>query len=292
MPPERNSRTRTNRSFAEDYLTWLRDTRGRSPATLYGYSIALDMFLDFLEPRRLTDATLADLEAFVGRARGGRAQGASGKAATRAREVSVLRGLYSFLVARGHVTANPALDLMAPRISNRHPKPIDDSVWRRLWGADLDVNERAAYGLGFFAGLRRSEIADLDCQHIRRHRLVGFTRKGGGDDVMDLGELAGTFEELMPQLGAELFLPALDKAEPPLVVSAIDLNRLMSERCITESLPHLTPHQLRHSFVTNLLRAGVPMHIVTELANHSSPSVTWRYAKVGGGALREWRRGL
>ena len=31
-----------------------------------------------------------------------------------------------------------------------------------------------------------------------------------------------------------------------------------------------TPHQLRHSFVTNLLRAGVPIHLVSVLANHSA----------------------
>src|SRR5699024_3169947 len=38
-----------------------------------------------------------------------------------------------------------------------------------------------------------------------------------------------------------------------------------------------TPHGLRHSFVTNLLRAGMPIEMVSELANHPDLSVTMRY---------------
>ena len=50
-----------------------------------------------------------------------------------------------------------------------------------------------------------------------------------------------------------------------------------------------TPHQLRHGFVTNLLRAGMPIALVSRLANHSDITTTMRYAKLGGSDLREWR---
>jgi hypothetical protein len=42
--------------------------------------------------------------------------------------------------------------------------------------------------------------------------------------------------------------------------------------------------------VTNLLRAGVPIHLVSVLANHSGIGVTMRYAKLGGQDLRDFRR--
>jgi len=39
----------------------------------------------------------------------------------------------------------------------------------------------------------------------------------------------------------------------------------------------VTPHQLRASAVTNALLAGVPLHIVQEMAGHSDPKTTARY---------------
>jgi integrase/recombinase XerD len=42
----------------------------------------------------------------------------------------------------------------------------------------------------------------------------------------------------------------------------------------------LTPHALRHSFVTNLLRADVPLHVVASLAGHRDVSTTMRYAAI------------
>jgi site-specific recombinase XerD len=39
-------------------------------------------------------------------------------------------------------------------------------------------------------------------------------------------------------------------------------------------------HVLRHCFVTHLLRAGVPLYIVRDLAGHSNISTTLGYTKV------------
>jgi integrase len=40
------------------------------------------------------------------------------------------------------------------------------------------------------------------------------------------------------------------------------------------ALPRLTFHGLRHSYVTMLLRAGQPLHVVAGRAGRSSPNVT------------------
>ena len=43
---------------------------------------------------------------------------------------------------------------------------------------------------------------------------------------------------------------------------------------------HADFHALRHSFVTNLLRADVPLHVVASLAGHRDVSTTMRYAAI------------
>jgi site-specific recombinase XerD len=62
----------------------------------------------------------------------------------------------------------------------------------------------------------------------------------------------------------------------------------MKTLCARAHVGPYTPHQLRHSFVTNLLRSGVPIHLVSRMANHSSTAITMRYVKAGASELREW----
>jgi integrase/recombinase XerC len=57
-------------------------------------------------------------------------------------------------------------------------------------------------------------------------------------------------------------------------------------------LPPITPHQLRHSAATNLVRAGIPIHLVSSLMNHSNVQTTMGYVSSGGEQLAEWKRKL
>ena len=47
----------------------------------------------------------------------------------------------------------------------------------------------------------------------------------------------------------------------------------------------VTPHMLRHSFCSNLISVGVPIHTVSRLAGHSSVDVTMRYVSLGDDPL-------
>jgi integrase len=52
------------------------------------------------------------------------------------------------------------------------------------------------------------------------------------------------------------------------------LSKWFAQRVRRAALPRLTFHGLRHSYVTMLLRAGQPLHVVAKRAGHSSPNVT------------------
>ena len=45
---------------------------------------------------------------------------------------------------------------------------------------------------------------------------------------------------------------------------------------------HLSPHTLRHAFITAALDAGVPLRDVQEAASHSDPRTTMRYDRARG----------
>ena len=309
----------TNEVIAQEWLTWLRDVRRRTPLTVYQYAGKLESFFEHIGATPLRSVEIEQMEAWLNRPRPGRGKGEPGQASTLQKEVAILKGLYRFAQARGQIAEDPTQLLGAPTVHNENPKPIDDEVWTHLWNHDsLSPEARSVFGLGYFGGLRRFEIVNLLRKQVQIHRarLVGFTRKGGGDDVLDYGELANLYGDDLPHLiggSPGTFLGAMEwhmldgntplvfdwpvgsstkHTRPPNTNDPQMIYRRMRKWFAAVGLPEdaFTPHQLRHSFVTNLLRADVPIHVVSRLANHSSIAITMRYAKVGGTDLRELRK--
>lgn len=300
-----------NSDLVESYLDWLRTAKGASQVTVYNYAAILARYLEWIAPHDLGSATIDMMESFVKRPR----RNGSPSASTMQKDAVCVRELHKFLHARDLIRRDVSRLLVTPTVRNTRPKPVPDDVWKELWQADLPVMERVAYGLGFFGGLRRAEVCDLTPGHVDATMLVGFTRKGGGDDTLPLSDLCAILADAMPHLGADRFHDTVvDLARTRRTASRLidweaapsawrvyrnntgqpshDIfNKRMERRCKDLRIPHLTPHMLRHSFVTNLLRAGVPLHLVSRMANHTSPTVTARYIKASGSELREWMRG-
>ncbi len=312
-----------NEDIVRAWLDHLRDVRRRAPLTVYQYAGKLESLLGFIRPIHLSQVDTDTLNAWLQRPRGGRGHGNVGSSATLQRDVVVLRGLWKYAIATGMLTSDPTALLHSPTVHNRNPKPVPDEVWKRQWAVVPDLGDEAAFvlGLGYFCGLRRAEIANLlgTQVDVHRQRLVHFKRKGGGDDVLDYGELIGLAADAHPTLlpDPNVVLDAIAKLAAP-AGDGLLLNwggsgarkvqmhyrpdeqndpqavykRFQRWQGVAELAPSVrfTPHQLRHSFVTNLLRAGAPIHLVSVLANHSDISITMRYAKLGGQDLRDFRQ--
>lgn len=57
-----------------------------------------------------------------------------------------------------------------------------------------------------------------------------------------------------------------------------------------EALPEISPHDLRHTYATLMLRRGVQLEVVSKLLGHADPVITLRvYRKVGSDELEAAR---
>ena len=281
---------------AQAFVAWMREKRGASRGTLDKYDRLARAWAGYL-PTVLADRTAVDVEAFVGRPRRGGQVAAN---ATIVNEMAVIGSFHRWGRERLGWGGNPAVLAGRPRVHNRQPRPVDDATWMRVWTSDLSPDRRVALGLGYYCGLRRAELLALRANQVWGGALVNFTRKGGGEDRFDYTDLVEHWQAKMPHLEAgRLLVPLQELARQQsgsllgwgTSVRPTGLNKRMSTWLVQCGLASdaFTPHQLRHSFATNLLRSGVPLDVACDLCDHSSPTVTMRYIRTSGGRLASLR---
>jgi integrase len=122
--------------------------------------------------------------------------------------------------------------------------------------------------------LDRNELgADLDID--RGHRTLRIVRKGGKRVTIPLAPR--TARALDPYVGERVDGPIfVDSNGDRMARSAADrrVKPLARRAAITK---RISPHSLRHSFITAALGAGVPLRDVQETASHADPRTTLRY---------------
>ena len=278
--------------LVSEYLSWQTDVRRRQPLTIASYRSTLDCWCHWLQHHDywLAGASLEDLEAFLMRPRQKRGRGTTGAVATHRRETATIRGFYRWACSRGHIETDPMLEAMAPSLKPRQPRPLSDKLWLQAWDTDLPDGVRSALGLGFFCGLRRAEIVALGCHQLTDRRIVEFVRKGGGEDTLPWRSLVQVYETHLGHLQPERFLEALGKQRRHATHITPFRDPDWLNRIIHKYDLGFTPHMLRHSCATNLIRAGVPLPIVSRMMNHSAITTTMLYVKAGGDELRDWLR--
>jgi integrase len=277
------------------------------PQSLRVYAETLRKWLGWLDANGidLFDVKPADVEDFASRIR---TTGRPPSAGSERRDVVVLRAFHAW----GHET-RLGLPLVstayAPSVRDRNPKPVPDDVWLQLWRSDIDDMERLWLGMGYWLGLRRFEIVTVSpCAVDLNAGTMAFERKGGSTQPIEYRALAEAVVDLPTGVGdgAATWLRIFElEVERRIRLGALwlwwdatgdanlDSNRL-NKRLIRSVLPQaglepdaVTPHMLRHSCATNLLRAGVPLEVIADQLSHSSTAMTLRYAKTAG-QLSKW----
>jgi len=280
------------------WLAWMRDYRKRSLLTIKAYTETLSAFNNFLGPRFLVAVTHDDVEQFAARTR---RHGISPAAATVNRDLVALRSFFQWCINKQFLVGSPAALVHGPPIKHRQPRPVPDDVWAQWWGFDLPHGLRVALGLGFFGGLRRAEIVGLQTDQIKDGKIVNFVRKGGGEHSLPLDDMIEIVAERHPQVAGnmDVFWGALAERQTRTghligwrLCEPAEMNRRITTFSRRNNLPAFSPHMLRHSCATNLVRSGVPIHLVSSLMNHSDIKVTMNYVASGGEQLSEWKRTL
>jgi site-specific recombinase XerD len=218
--------------------------------------------------------------------------------ATVARKLAALRALYRTLREHGHMPANPADLVPAPKKPSKLPRVLKaDEVAALLdripQTTPLDVRDRALFELAYACGLRAEELVNLEVVSMdfdaEEVRVEG---KGGKTRIVPVGEaavraLTRYVERARPALETDRTEPALFLSKSGRRLSTSDVRRRLrvwSRRAALQGGAH--PHALRHSFATHLLDGGADLRAIQEMLGHSSISTTQIYTRVESARLK------
>lgn len=294
--------------LVDDYLAFL-GARARKNTWL---AAAFDLKVFFaVVGKEPTEVTPTDVFAFIAEQRRPRRgpgvvrleDGERGLAArTIKRRLSSLSGLFAYLVAREDVavrsnpvpkgigtrqastrpgTGSTAL-IRTPRTLPRVLAPTDVSVFVAALRAHRDRAMVAAMLLG---GLRRCEVLGLRFRDVNsgERRLFIAEGKGGHQRIVPIS--SRFFEALGAYLASEwpedaetdrVFVALRGpRRGKPLTAAGID--EVVRSARIRAGLGQLTCQQLRHTCMTRLRQAGIPLEAVQAQAGHRSTESTRVY---------------
>lgn len=204
--------------------------------------------------------------------------------ATVAHHLSIVRVFYSICEVDGYIEKSPATHIRMPRVYSDESRTL--GLDRMELGALIQaarashVMDAALITLLGMLGLRISEACNVkieDYQDTERgHRVLRLVGKGGKPATMPLPvPVLRTMDAAAGGRHTGYLLQRRTKAVPlNRKAATLAVARLCKAAGINK---HITPHGLRHSFVTACLDAGVPLRDVQIAARHSDPRVTARY---------------
>ncbi len=216
------------------------------------------------------------------------------EASTRAGKLSGLRTVCGWLVARGHLQANPANGVESPTFHAKAARKLDSKTLALLLTSEpgitaTSIRNKAIMLLLYATGIRRAELCGLTLERLtmatttgrvhitgkgNKQRVVGFS----GKPVIDALNrwLIARCEIALPDEHA-VFV-AVSGLTPGKGLGFDGLRRVLKRSArmagIKEERVHL--HLLRSTFATDLYDQGVPVKEIALLLGHSDESTTWR----------------
>jgi len=276
--------------YLKDYFTYLEVEKNRSPKTRENYERYLKEFLKFTKISRvneITEEAVRDFRVYLNRK--------TIKKVTQSYYVIAIRNFLKYLAKRD-VKALAAEKIELPKIPERQIEVLEYADLERLLqtkGGDLRaLRDKAILEVFFSTGLRLAELCSLD-------RYVDLGR--GELSVRGKGnKLRVVFLSPGAKSAIKNYLDKRGDAEQALFVSLTKNGRVIGrvtprsvERMVATRAKEagivkpIHPHEIRHSFATDLLMNGADLRSVQVLLGHANVATTQIYTHLTNKELKE-----
>lgn len=215
------------------------------------------------------------------------------------RRLSTISGFYAFLTVRGDITTNPVPRGLPTRRERNRPRqgvPLvrpPRTLPTILTATEVDAltaalrthRDRAMVSAMLLGGLRRCEVLGLRLEdlHPGTRRIFVRAGKGGHQRLVPISPVF--FEHLAAYLDTErpadtttdVLFVSLKRPQRGQPLTPAGLDEVLDSARRRAGLRHATCHQLRHTCLTRLREAGMPLEAVQAQAGHASIETTRIY---------------
>ena len=286
----------TNTELMRRYMRYLKLERNFSQNTLEAYHHDVELLFLFLKTRQIKaeDAKLEDLEAVASWVMDDGDVGMT----SLARILSGVKSLFRFMTLDGIIPADPSELLDSPQRGQHLPEvlsPEEIDLMENSFDMSKPESQRnkAIIETLFSCGLRVSELVNLKWSDIyAEEEFIRVRGKGSKERLVPISRRA--LEEinkwnldrntLKIKPGGQDFV-FLNRRGAHLTRTMI---LIMIKRAATDAgiKKTVSPHTLRHSFATALLKGGADLRAIQEMLGHESIGTTEIYTHLETSDLR------
>lgn len=281
----------------ENFKNYLRLERGLSNNSIQSYEYDLDLFKVYLKENQINETPLScnpeTIKNYLYKCLSKK------KTSTKARSISAIKSFFNYLIFEGHIKKSPLSHIESPRQKKKLPEVLtEDEVGKLISSVNLNNNfgqrNKTIIEVLYGTGIRVSELTDLKLSNIFfNENILKVNGKGNKERFVPLGEIAST--EIKKYIVYRDKYKIDEKFSDILFLNKYgrQLTRSMIFKLISDYSKlanikkKISPHSLRHSYATHLLKNGADLRTIQLILGHESITTTEIYTHLDTFHLKE-----
>ena len=284
-------------SSFEDFKNYLRLERGLSINSIKSYEYDLNLFRNYIESNNISETPIScksdTLKDYLYNNLSNK------KSRSQARSISALKSYFNYLIFEGHIQKSPISDIESPKLDKKLPEVLTETeISKLIESYDLNDNfgqrNRTIIEVLYGTGIRVSELVNLKLSNIFfEENIIKITGKGNKERFVPLGNIASNEIKEYLKIRNKNIVDTKFSDIVFLNRYGRGLTRSMIFKIISDSYKKvglekkISPHTLRHSFATHLLKNGADLRTIQLILGHESITTTEIYTHLDTYHLEE-----
>ena len=271
----------------ENFKNYLKLERGLSDNSIKSYEYDLILFKKFLIANKINDTPInckpETIKNYLYKSFSDK------KSISQARSISAIKSFFNYLIFEGYIKDSPISNIESPKQEKKLPKVLTEEEIKKLINSidlnhDFGQRNKTIIEILYGTGIRVSELINLKLSNIFfKENIIKVIGKGNKERFVPLGEIASN--ELKIYINNRNRLKIDSKSSDILFLNRYGrgLTRSMIFKIISDASKRvgldkkISPHTLRHSFATHLIKNGADLRTIQLILGHESITTTEIY---------------
>ena len=284
-------------SSFENFKNYLKLERGLSINSIKSYEYDLNLFKNFIQSNQMSDTPFNCRPETVKNYLYNNLS--NKKSRSQARSISSIKSFFNYLIFEGYIKKSPISDIESPKLEKNLPEVLTElEIEKLIKSFDIKENfgqrNRTIIEVLYGTGMRVSELVNLKLSNIFfKENIIKIVGKGNKERFVPLGDIASNEIRKYLKIRDNSIIDSKFSDIVFLNRYGRGLTRSMIFKIISDSYKRIglnkkiSPHTLRHSFATHLLKNGADLRTIQLILGHESISTTEIYPHLDTNHLDE-----